>query len=296
MLKITTTTLSLSLSLPGDTVAAFLHLQPVSKQDVATVDHAQATLRSRIQYTANLLAPFLQAAELEVAGAAGTYNHTAGTSSPWCAQAQVLLAGQLNDTSTMLHARDRHFPKETDPSPSMEHCRNNYSIASNGSDKVCTVLTCSGTRYETDVDNTGGNAGAHEIACKMYSREKIYQILGLSAPAEPENVCAKINQHAINTAMTLISTHGVPDTLTRYHSKGRGICLLPDFHAPANIGPLWAMQSLKLKVNNTCLTVASLMEYSSMKSKIFPGQHYCKLLSPARVVEWVMTDNFVKRL
>lgn len=276
-------------------MAAFLHLQPVSKQDAATIEQAQTTLKSRIQYTGNLLAPFLEAAELEVTGADGTYNHTAGTSSPWCARAQILLGG-LNDSSTALHATDRHFPKETDPSPSMEHCRNNYSIATNGSEKVCTILTCSGTRYETDVDNTGGNAGAHEIGCKMYSREKIYHILGMSAPTEPENVCALINQHAIDTAMDLISTHGVPDTLDRYKSKGRGICLLPDFHAPGNIGPLWASGSLKLKVNNTCLTVASLAEYSSMESKIFPGQHYCKLLSPARVVEWVMTDNFAKRL
>ena len=281
----------------GETVAAFLHLQPVSKQDASTVANATASLKAKVKYTANLLAPFLKASELEVTGADGTYNHTQGTTSPWCAQAQILLAGPLKTTSKVLRTTDLYFPKAGDPPPSMEHCHNNFSVTSNGSVKVYTALTCSHARYETDVENTGSNAGAHQIGCKMFSQEKIYQIMQLnSTVTEPTNACKQINQHAIDTALSLVATTGLPDTLTRYHAKGRGICLLPDFHALGNIGPLWASGKLKLKVNKTCMTVASLSEYSSLKSPIFPGGHYCKLLSPARVVEWIMTDNFAKRL
>ena len=30
---------------------------------------------------------------------------------------------------------------------------------------------------------------------------------------------------------------------------------------------------------------------TSMRSPLFPGVHYCKLLSPARVVDYIMIDS-----
>ena len=82
--------------------------------------------------------------------------------------------------------------------------------------------------------------------------------------------------------------------MERYTKLGRTICLEDDFSAPGNIGPLWVKGSLKMSDNATCLTVASLQEYSPVNSKIYPGVSYCKLLSPARVVEWAMTDSMHK--
>lgn len=70
----------------------------------------------------------------------------------------------------------------------------------------------------------------------------------------------------------------------------------PDFAPPGNIGPLWVSKKLKLTVNNTCMAVESLMDYTGLDSKIYPGVHYCKLLSPARVVEWIMTDSIMPKL
>jgi len=43
---------------------------------------------------------------------------------------------------------------------------------------------------------------------------------------------------------------------------------------------------------NKCLAVASLKEGpQALDSDIFPGIHYCKLLSPARVIDYIMTDS-----
>ena len=41
--------------------------------------------------------------------------------------------------------------------------------------------------------------------------------------------------------------------------------------------------------------VSSSALYSASDSKIFPGNFYCKLLSPAKVVEWIQTTGLTKR-
>jgi len=51
-------------------------------------------------------------------------------------------------------------------------------------------------------------------------------------------------------------------------------------------------QTIKVDDKDGCLEVKSLKEGpTKLSSHIFPGIHYCKLLSPARVVEYYMTDG-----
>jgi hypothetical protein len=47
---------------------------------------------------------------------------------------------------------------------------------------------------------------------------------------------------------------------------------------------------------NNCLEVASLREGpTGLDSHIFPGIHYCKLLSPARVIDYIMIDSLKEK-
>jgi hypothetical protein len=70
--------------------------------------------------------------------------------------------------------------------------------------------------------------------------------------------------------------------------------LKDDFTATGNIGPLWVKESMRIKDDkeNNCLEVASLVEGpTKLHSLLFPGVHYCKLISPARIVDFIMTDS-----
>ena len=90
--------------------------------------------------------------------------------------------------------------------------------------------------------------------------------------------------------MTAAGTHA----LERFKMSGRPICLYDDFTPFLNIGPLFVKETIEVKddKDNGCLSVKSLKEGpTSLKSWLFPGVHYCKLLSPARVVEYYMTDG-----
>ena len=58
------------------------------------------------------------------------------------------------------------------------------------------------------------------------------------------------------------------------------------------VRPAWIHESLELKFNDTCMVASSVKISTTLDSNLFPGVHYCKLLSPARVVDWMMTDSF----
>jgi hypothetical protein len=88
--------------------------------------------------------------------------------------------------------------------------------------------------------------------------------------------------------------NGRYNTIRRFLDNGRQICFTDDFTAPGNAGPLWVKQTMRIKddTENKCLEVASLVEGpTSVSSHIFPGIHYCKLISPARIVDFIMTDS-----
>lgn len=49
---------------------------------------------------------------------------------------------------------------------------------------------------------------------------------------------------------------------------------------------------IKDNKNGKCLTVASLSEGpTKLSSHIFPGIHYCKLISPARFIDYITIDS-----
>jgi len=80
--------------------------------------------------------------------------------------------------------------------------------------------------------------------------------------------------------------------MARYKKSGRPICYKKDFTATGNIGPLFIKETMEIKDKGNCLEVASMrLGPQSLKSHIFPGVHYCKLLSPARVIDYYMTDS-----
>jgi hypothetical protein len=199
--------------------------------------------------------------------------------SPFCAEAQHIVAGLSKTDEAKLTVLDGFHAS----SPNLEHCHPNWTLA----DDHLQVLSCSHADYYPDVANTGSISAASEIACKLLSSDRIAAQLGVKA-AEPNVDCRAGNRRAVEIAEKLAA----PSTLKRFKKSGRGWCFEEDVATLGNVGPLWVFKDkLSLKETSKCMSVTSPLLKTGLDSKIYPGNHYCKFLSPARVLDWMMTDG-----
>jgi len=263
----------------GEVVAAFLRLQvaPPSSDVRAT---ALDFMRAQVAWTREFMAPYLKAQEWE-------RNRTdvvdsAEGASPFCARAQHIVAGLLKEDDVRLHVRDGFHVD----SSNLEHCHPNWTVSAEG----LAVNSCSHADYYLDVANTGSITAASEIACKMLSSDRVAQQLKTKAE-DPKVPCKDGNRYSVELAETLAAKR----TLERFKRIGRGWCFAEDSPTLGNVGPLWVFHdALTLNENATCMAVSSPVLKTEIDGKIYPGNHYCKFLSPARVLDWMMTDGIKK--
>jgi hypothetical protein len=148
-------------------------------------------------------------------------------------------------------------------------------------------------------------ASASDIACKMLSGDEIAKAAGLKQgefwPAKHPNItCTAMNAHAWDVAVSLVQKYW-PKAYERWQSQGRKMEFDADHTTIA--GPQWVFfSSLTFDGQHTMtdrskpVKVSSSSLYSSSDSKIFPGNFYCKFLSPAKAVEWIQTMALTERL
>mmetsp|Transcript_121260 Transcript_121260/g.343558 ORF Transcript_121260/g.343558 Transcript_121260/m.343558 type:complete len:177 (+) Transcript_121260:2-532(+) len=142
-------------------------------------------------------------------------------------------------------------------------------------------------------------SGAKDISCKLVSADRVAQQFGVAGhfPQErPAATCGDINQWSIDTAGALLSEHW-PAAVQRWRRRGRGITVEED--ASTFAGPQWVFaSSLKFDEGRGqgSAVVRSPELYSNIESKIYPGNYYCKVLSPAKAVEWIQTRSVDGRL
>jgi hypothetical protein len=217
--------------------------------------------------------PYLQAEAMERSDQSGTE----GTSSV-CEQGAHLQAGLSATDDAHLKVTDQFFVKNSN----LEHCHPAYEA--DGSDLK--VTSCSHTDYYSDVGNTGYFACSKQVACKWLSSDRLAEQLHTTAE-KPDVTCKDINMQTVQMAEALAPKA----TLERFKQKGRGWCFEDDSSVTGNIGPLWLKSNIKLTETADCMSVSSMALHTSLESKIFPGSNYCKLLSPTRVLDWMMTDS-----
>jgi hypothetical protein len=74
--------------------------------------------------------------------------------------------------------------------------------------------------------------------------------------------------------------------------KGRPIFLGPDSHAFKDVGPLFVNSRLYIHDNGSGVVISSkALGPTPLESGNHPGVLYCKLVSPARIMDYVMTDS-----
>lgn len=110
---------------------------------------------------------------------------------------------------------------------------------------------------------------------------------------ETGNRCAEINQAAVDWALKNADKNSVK----RYQSKGE-LAVQTDDRNTIN-GGLW----IPVPLSFTESSDKSKVEISSYAYRmgndfpveIFAGDHYCKLLSPFKVMEWIYVDSLYAR-
>lgn len=141
---------------------------------------------------------------------------------------------------------------------------------------------------------------ASEIRAKMKSRQAIYQetIDPTARLADTDNpdFCKEINVRAFAWAYALAP----PRTKERFQTLGVQPVFDADIRHRAQIGPLWINSPLRLQERydkgsgKYVWHVRAPTLVTDVSAHIYPdsaGFHYCKLLSPARALEWMYVDG-----
>jgi hypothetical protein len=176
-----------------------------------------------------------------------------------------------------------------------------------GQDSFCrvNVTTVSFNAYEPfdERDGLSSSVSAREISVKLKSRQALLQAFSDphagSIPVssiDGPSVCQEINQRAYE-----IARHALPaERLSLYASHGAQVVFEPD-SVWRVWEPLWAMDPLVMIEKSTrsqkrVLAIRSPSFVTSvnlqmMNSTLVSGMHFCKLVSPARLFEYMFTDS-----
>jgi len=134
-----------------------------------------------------------------------------------------------------------------------------------------------------------------EIAVKMKTREGIYSYFKEPfAPHVKEATCRGMNEYC--AAWVRDNWGNDSQSLTRYDAVGQPLTFLDD--SESETGPTWVARHLILKNTTASMTVQarSLISGPNFPVPVARNMLYCKLISPAKVLEWMLVDGLKKHL
>jgi len=144
-----------------------------------------------------------------------------------------------------------------------------------------------------DVTNQKGvpNNDCPRGVCPTFSSRQAGKlaILGQTVGRDPD-FCRELNNESYAWALNTVSkqarkrfeTYGVPMTFGATEYKP--------------MGPLWVSSELKYDEKEQSLELVSAGIFTEPGDRTSRGNHYCKLLSPARAMEYVLLDGLKRKL
>jgi len=238
---------------------------------VSGASNSTQQLASSAAITASALAPFLAARDLE---------------QTWCSQMQKTFPAVPENTEVVVVKV---------PGYKLDSCHTKYEVKSDGSLKL-TLCDYTSYSYTGSPPWEPQYAGAKEISCKFIGEDRIAQLLKLPLPdmnsAQVHNRCKTINMEALKQATALVSKYW-PKAVDRYSQQGLKIVFSNDSQTYA--GPQWLIEGLGFTRGSDSISVQGTALITTVKSLIYPGAHYCKLLSPSKVVDVLMTMGLTRR-
>jgi len=148
---------------------------------------------------------------------------------------------------------------------------------------------------------------ASEFRTKLKSRQSLWQSAGVPDAQAAYNmtdryntsICRSINEAAYEWALATASS----TARARFHKHGTPLRMVADTWSRIGItGPTWIHNKLTFtpaKDESGASVVDVAAPYFSVENKNLGdvpyietvGYHYCKLLSPARAMEWIYVDG-----
>merc|ERR1712070_106441 len=212
--------------------------------------------------------------------------------SPWASKMHSEMVGlpHVKTESTTAF----HPVSQTHPSSNLPYVFNNCTSPS----AACTlrITGVAQNNYAIDPLDTGFLLqSAREIRSKQLSRQRLQIAAGVPAhnvwfnetDETGLNACASLNAKALDWA----KKHAGKVALERYNSIGQEMVMGNDIKTLG--GPSWIDNELEFtkKGNQMIVSSPSLSEPYPFLIHQIEGVHYCKLLSPARALEWILLDS-----
>ena len=220
-------------------------------------------------------------------------NIVAGFEETPASQAKLVTKDAFHDVSDV---RPFHLPHIFEPQPG--------TACSDPSTCFINATTVSMPIYDfkDDFDTGLWPVTASEFRTKFKSREALQQAAGLkdvNYTATDElntEICKSINQAAYDWALKAASS----TARDRFLKHGQPLVFVEDKKSGFGPrGPTWIHDALSFTPSQDKKTVAVQSHYFPLKNKKLGdvpfiqtvGYHYCKLLSPARAMEWIYVDG-----
>lgn len=267
-------------------------------------------LADQMTKTGSLLAPIIDAYLLEGSIHFNRPDQTncsegyCSKGSDWVLRAQEILAGKdLYDKvgATLEVTNDFVILSSLPPFGKLYHPK---LIVSGNDAKMTTFSQCAWKILDKYLDTAFMETSANEIGSKMVSRQcSLVKVLNYSKEATPFSVddgfdwCAEINKHALQWALD----NSAKKTVDRYNQYGQKLTFGPD--DKMIMGSSWVYTELEFKEDGDNMVLRSPEMATDIDAPPLPifapdglaCYHYCKLLSPARAVEWMYVDGLRKK-
>jgi len=281
-------------------------------------------IAAAVAHTGTFVAPIVAAYELEgsrhfnapaqIGGPLAKSCVKGGCPQPgsaWAARAQGVIAGDLDGWS--LEASNQFVDcQSTNETGGQFHLPTISPMAANRTVRITTFAQCNWATGDVE-DTAFVYTSASEIAAKLASKQCLL-IEGVGTPAadapfnttDAPDFCMEANQLAYATALSL--TGAASRTALRYAARGQPFLFGPDISKPG--GPLFLDAGVKYKDEGDAgVRVSSPMmktekdywkdHFHVPRPSFIPDPgcyHYCKLLSPARAIEWIYVDGLRRNM
>lgn len=200
----------------------------------------------------------------------------------WCLQSQRSEVPMENPAKKEIRATQEFF------SDTVLFLRSKPTLNVNSDGDIEINATAMFKHAMNPIDISTVPEATQEIACKMKSREAIAVAASIAKNIDDEVSCSESNKRAFEWALNNVSEK----VRERFARRGRQLKF--DDDRVFGSGIQWVTSGLEFKNSQT--ERISIVSSSSLRTGTsaplgLGGMHYCKLMSPARAMEWILVDG-----